>query len=749
MNYSILYKKYLTNTIINADLSGEGDDPFADGKLTFDTQGNYRSAASNTEGDVFEFLKKLYPGLTDFGARRILQTDTQLSIREMFRIEEAIEQFRKEDRRFKIGVERLGVSEPFLKQHPIYMERVGFRFNVITSLSPNGEPLSLSSFTERDPLPSTIGIPRILKPVTDRVWLVENPVLAIWIESLTKETAMCWPEKESLATYNFADIFKNREVIVLHGEMDYVYNRSFYPLQHQIRSAVKSFSIIKLTSLTGKLNEYEWTKKPDNRAQLLKIANSNGYKPPMSRAIYESCNRTTEDRAMLFAQGHQRGYLFYGLNDGSIVQSHPVDISTVRQTEINYKLKIQMPERYLSEIKLSSNMVISICESIDQLNSASTFRQIRELLQEHVYFENKHSATLMTLWIMSTYVHQIFNAFPYIHVKAPLGSGKTTLLELVEHLSFNGKMASKITHAAMMNSVNDLQCTLCLDEFEKKTVGQGAASTQILNSGYKRNGQYLKMNGDNANGLKLYSPKLYASIDEIKSESLESRTLRVDMVKAPMNTTLKDLDLQDNGIQKRIRAAVESCYALGLYDHQKIEYLQCTISKKISLPSGIGITGRRKELIEPLLVMAILVDHTDNMNQAEDPVNAESALYSQIQEMFYPDFKEDIRRKKLFANQLKSWGNNLAGYPIKKVGENYLISNSLWDDTAILTEFDDKKLNFYNWVKAMESRITIEPNIWMKSKNHSCLSLPEDLIIDNSPISEWLSKKPADSAQKQ
>ena len=145
----------------------------------------------------------------------------------------------------------------------------------------------------------------------------------------------------------------------------------------------------------------------------------------------------------------------------------------------------------VNSIAISTDRVVEITESILQLTPKNTFRLIRELIRDHIYLENEDMEVVLTLWIMGTYVFTLFNAYPYLHINASKDSEKSILMELIKSISFNGIMASKITPARLMQEVSDAQTTTCLDEFEKDSGSQGSASTEILNSGYKREGRTL------------------------------------------------------------------------------------------------------------------------------------------------------------------------------------------------------------------------------------------------------------------
>src|SRR3989344_8104587 len=59
------------------------------------------------------------------------------------------------------------------------------------------------------------------------------------------------------------------------------------------------------------------------------------------------------------------------------------------------------------------------------------FHPIHLILDSVIDFHNPVFATIITLWIMGTYLSPIFDAYPYIFLSGTRGSGKTKVLEFV------------------------------------------------------------------------------------------------------------------------------------------------------------------------------------------------------------------------------------------------------------------------------------------------------------------------------
>jgi hypothetical protein len=287
----------------------------------------------------------------------------------------------------------------------------------------------------------------------------------------------------------------------------------------------------------------------------------------------------------------------------------------------------------------------------------------------------------------------------------------------------------------MIQTVSDTQCTLCLDEFEQGTGGQGDAHTQVLNSGYKRGGNYRRLRGSNTDSLDLYSPKVYASVDTIKSDTLASRTLRIDMHQKPKHEPIKSWDKVDGRIKKRANEIISGGYALGLFHHDTIEYLLARMQGQITLPSGMVVDGRDRELIAPLVIMAQLVD----LNKAPEETSVEAELYRALEAILFPEMEEELQRLKILSNQLREWGETPDQMIYEIKGEYCWISNKMWESSRLLTHFEGSKKEMMDWIKSLSDGVKREAIHISGHGTESCTGFPLDLILNSKAFRDWFS----------
>ncbi|MFA5750459.1 MAG: hypothetical protein WC895_04550, partial [Candidatus Shapirobacteria bacterium] len=166
---------------------------------------------------------------------------------------------------------------------------------------------------------------------------------------------------------------------------------------------------------------------------------------------------------------------------------------------------------------------------------AKAFGEILKALEAHLDLGEYQNIETLGLWIIGTYMHRLFPAYPYIHLNGMAEAGKSKTLHLVSLMAFNARLGTETTPAALVRLTHDNQSTLCLDEIEKLQNAKDEMSQSalaILNSGYKRGASVTKMGaGRNDKDWVLkefdpYSPKILAGIRTLEA-TLASRCISI------------------------------------------------------------------------------------------------------------------------------------------------------------------------------------------------------------------------------
>lgn len=711
--------------------------PFGDGAIEVTSDGHFQCHATGKSGNPVDFIRALTPSVSNTGAKLIVSEDNRLSHHSVTKADDLLRDFRKDTDLLEVAASKLGITPNELSKYDLFMDKRGFRYHMIDGRSPAGKPLSVSTFSPTDVLRISQGIQRPPEKITQRVLVTENPLIALVLSRVTGNTAFCWPKKRELELFYYKSLLNGKDVVALHGELTYTYEESFYPFFENMRQVVNTFADVRYEALCKGQHFVSWVQKADHLSTLEEHTLLSQHLQPIQRTHYENAIRKDDTIKVQYPQASARGYFFYGTQEGNIAQSWPLSIDSVVMAERNYRLRFIQPTRFRENIKLTTDRVLSIGQSLTQLTPHNTFDLIRGLIQDHIYFEDSVMETLVSLWIMGTYIYSLFPAYPYLHIQADKNSGKTTLLELIVQCSFNGIQASKITPANLVQTVSDTQSSLCFDEFERNSGSQGDAQAELLNAGYKRGGNYRRMRGDNTDSMNLYSPKAYASISSIKTGALASRTLKISMVRKPTHKRLLGWDTEDPRVNKRVNEIMNGGYALGLFHHYKIEYLMARLKRQIQLPSGLSVDGRERELIAPLVIMAQLLD----INKQPGTPSIESELYVALEQLLFPEREEELQRIKILSNQLKEWNNTRESVTHIFKEETCWISNKMWANTGLLTHFNGKRNDMLDWLKGLSDRMLTKAVHIPGAGTKSCIGFPLNLKLNSKEFRDWFSPK--------
>jgi len=229
------------------------------------------------------------------------------------------------------------------------------------------------------------------------------------------------------------------------------------------------------------------------------------------------------------------------------------------------------------------------------------FLPIKQALEAHIEFSNPPYSSLISLWIMATYIFCVFEAFPYLLLSGTRGSGKSKLLEILNYLCFNAEMTANTTPSALFRLVGSNLSTVLLDEGESLTGNERDRDIIfLLNAGYKKGGSVNRTNKDThqLERFFVYSPKCVAAINPL-DPTLKSRFITVTMIK----TSSKDkgnLRVNNNSADwKSIRSGLYR-FALNCgFDVHEV----FNVSKNVHL-----LAGRNNELWSPMLALAEYVD---------------------------------------------------------------------------------------------------------------------------------------------
>ena len=230
--------------------------------------------------------------------------------------------------------------------------------------------------------------------------------------------------------------------------------------------------------------------------------------------------------------------------------------------------------------------------------------EIQQQYRNYIDFVNPEDYLVTAAWTMTTYLHQLFVAFPYLFLSGEKESGKTKTLLLTSCMAFNSMTTGNISTSALYRMVQDCSPALLLDETETLKDPERAESIRnVLLSGYKKGTVVYRANKDKKNtpveSFEVYCPKMIANIRGLE-QVLESRTIPIQMCKT-LDKNLGNKEINPLDPQwPQIRAKL---YRWAL-DHWKE-----VAANNTPETTPEELTNRAKELWLPILTLLKTADN--------------------------------------------------------------------------------------------------------------------------------------------
>ena len=119
-------------------------------------------------------------------------------------------------------------------------------------------------------------------------------------------------------------------------------------------------------------------------------------------------------------------------------------------------------------------------------HAARLLADVEAQMRATVWLPHAEDYALAALFVMATFVHRVFDAFPILLVNGPKGTGKSELGQAVAALSCNGLVAGRVTPAGLVRLLAESRGTVVLDDLEAVGAGRGSDDlVQILKTSYK------------------------------------------------------------------------------------------------------------------------------------------------------------------------------------------------------------------------------------------------------------------------
>lgn len=748
----LFYNRYVnglsSKEALNGDYPLAGNSPFGEGEININADGTFECKASGKNGTAQAFLSELYPLLTKEGIKKAIAIEsTDENELHPQRCEDQLIMFRENEER-QLDFEYLtGLEGAQVNEIPLWSDGNGRRLHFLQeSVAEN--PICNISWRPGTRKETIVGVPR-LQPVegAERIWMVENPLQARLVEQLFGEPAYLRPSAESLRWNDYQKLTEDKTVILLMGNDQGDWEYSFYPFLRELYSNDRTVKAVSLPALAGGEPTLQWLANEENKELILQEVEKEkpGRLSPYDKKTYHESIIRPGTKNLYFPQDKAGNMMWYGLTTGEVVHSQPVNVMSAKELPYIHNLETEAPE-IDSNFHLTRAEVFNIVNARPQLTPRRTFESLRDFILDYFYFEHDQMASLIALWIMGTYVYQLFPAYGYLHFNGRHNTGKTSLLKLISMCGFNGLFQSQATRAVTVKRIDRLGGTICFDEYEKASSGTGDEFVQMINSGYKKSGKISKMSGNKELTLHSYSPKAFGGIDEVTAEALKSRMISIQTIPMPPSVNKKEWSDTLESVREQVRQIRRGGYTLGLFHYETIHRYFRRLPRVITLPHGHRLDSRERELLRPLIAIARLVD-------TNGPQIAEPTLRQAFELSIDSDADERATIERLLAEQLQRWSEDPEfqedqDFRLMVKDTQVRIVNDCWIGTKVV-EHLTSKTSLLQWLSDNydldTSKIT---RMNKRGTSKSCTVFPVDINVNGKLFTEWFTFKKADGASE-
>jgi len=275
-----------------------------------------------------------------------------------------------------------------------------------------------------------------------------------------------------------------------------------------------------------------------------------------------------------------------------------------------------------------------------RLKLGNVYEDILQVIDYYMDLPEEHKQVI-ALWIIGTYLHDSFLAYPFLFINAMRGSGKTRLLKIISHLSYmgSGMVSTEPTDAVLYRTPKGH--TLVFDEFEGIGGKDKNTFRQYLNASYKAGGvvqraKKVKKDKEESYEIETFEPFkpiamaniwgmeevlgdrcitliLQKSDNPVKTKKIEdfenNYTIKaIKMVLNELKCSLCSVVMQKE-IYRRWNEYIDLHYTLHTYTTlTTLTTLKDWLEEMFVLIDESEINGRNLELIYPLLIIARLLN---------------------------------------------------------------------------------------------------------------------------------------------
>jgi len=178
-------------------------------------------------------------------------------------------------------------------------------------------------------------------------------------------------------------------------------------------------------------------------------------------------------------------------------------------------------------------------EDIDNYDPNRYLKEIKDYLHKYVEFPRESQYDLLGMWVMATWVKDIFPVYSYLHMRGPKSCGKSKVLEVLAPICYRGVLTASPSEATMFREIEGKGVTYFIDDLEQEDIDKRNL-LGLLDSGYRKGWLYSRCSSTEDRTVEYFNVsgfKAFSSRDDFK-DVLESRCIPIHMTKTKRKVPL-------------------------------------------------------------------------------------------------------------------------------------------------------------------------------------------------------------------
>ena len=313
------------------------------------------------------------------------------------------------------------------------------------------------------------------------------------------------------------------------------------------------------------------------------------------------------------AQGEHNGVFYFGSSvknpDGKIktcvITSDKKLFIGKKSIQNDFDLQYQFPFSWEIIPRRWSNVSIDawLKGKTEHFSLDQIYTEIFAVEKKFMSYSDERYYSFISVWVIATYFHKLFESFGRILFNAPKSSGKTKQTTILSLICFNAIFSANISSSALFSSVESTGATVLIDDFDNLlSERQTNELLQLIRTGYKSGQKVVRQRekpkvGYTPRGFDFFSPLVINNtkgLDKISSD----RCIELNILKTTGNITKLRIDSKSPA-WSLLRDKLHICAMLewkrvkGNYKTLKIE--------------DDRINSRALELFSPFFAIASLI----------------------------------------------------------------------------------------------------------------------------------------------